>query len=103
MDRGGFLELFGFPEGLRENAKRQAGALGVAWPDRFTTESRECAIPTKASMWWKRDRAKSKNCNIFHKNSRLPRRFLRFFATFSGNRIGLPQDKYTLNMGAQSY
>ncbi len=28
----------------------RAGALGVAWPDKFTTESRECAIPTKASI-----------------------------------------------------
>jgi hypothetical protein len=28
----------------------RAGALGVAWPDGFTTESRECAIPTNAIM-----------------------------------------------------
>jgi hypothetical protein len=40
MDRGGFLELFGFPEGLRENAKRQAGALGVAWPDGLIDSAR---------------------------------------------------------------
>ena len=28
----------------------RGGALGVAWPARSTTESRECAIPTKAIM-----------------------------------------------------
>jgi hypothetical protein len=28
----------------------RGGALGVVWPDRFSTDSRECAIPTKAIM-----------------------------------------------------
>jgi hypothetical protein len=59
--------------------------------------------PDKGNHVMEKESRKIKKLQQFHKNSRRPRRSLRFFATFSGNRIGLPQDKYTLNMGAQSY